>query len=450
MESRIAEKSRRSGFFYKLVPGSECEMLDRNQQTANSMKFLTQQALVLAMMATFSQAADFRIWTSSKGTSIEAQLLKYRDGVVKLVTKDPKEISLKVTDLSLADRQYLIEYAEAAGDVIFQGTPSIPELSYRKPKDFLTKLQDRLTFDGNSVLSFDLYETKHFVFAVGKGVRVTGIAETAEACWHGMAFQHFEFRENWGETRQLIVIPSESEQYAELGKYQVALLEKTGQEKYAAKVKLTWDKVAATGVTVPAESVEKLKLKEQAAVFNIKDPKRFRRKFDSFQTHVICGRLFGTQVGGVSSVSGVGYFSLSTGHAYYKEIQLTQKTETNLISADYGGDVATKSGFEDGSAWPRLLKKLVKKGKVKPGLLKTLAIQSPAAVTPENLVTMYSLSCYMQSTQKRIAAYAKLARLINTSDQIPDPTELVKIFGFDSIGDFEKDWIAFVVSKDFK
>ena len=139
---------------------------------------------------------------------------------------------------------------------------------------------------------------------------------------------------------------------------------------------------------VPSEDAEEFNLKERANVFNVKDTKRFRKKFDSFQAHVICGRLFGVQVGGVSSISGSGYFALATGHAYYKEIQLTKKTETNMISAEYGGDVATKSGFADGSDWPKILKKMVKKGKVKPNLVTILAIKGAVDLTPETLVTM--------------------------------------------------------------
>ena len=414
------------------------------------MKHLYKTTFILVASALFAQAADFRTWTSRKGSSIEAQLLQYKEGSVKLVTKEPKEMVWKVTDLSLADRQYLIEYADADSDVILKGDPSIPELAYRKPKSFLKKLDKKLTIGESSTLVFDLYETAHFVFAVGKGVRVTGISETAEACWHGMTFQHFEFRENWGTTRQLILIPGDESIYTELGKFEVAALEKVGKVDRAANVRLTWSKAGATSMGIPSEHTEEFNLKERANVFNVYDTKKFRRKFDSFQTHVICGRLFGVQVGGVSSISGSGYFALTTGHAYYKEIQLTKKTETNMISANYGGDVATKSGFADGSDWPKILKKMVKKGKVKPNLVMILAIKGSSDLTPESLVTMYSLSCYMQSSQKRISSYAKLVRFINTSDQIPDTTELVKIFGFETIIDFEKSWIEFVTSKDFK
>lgn len=414
------------------------------------MKYLFKTTLILILSAMLAQAADFRTWTSRRGTSIEAQLMAYKEGSVKLVTKEPKEMVLKVTDLCLADRQYLIDYANAAPDVVFKGDPSIPELAYRKPKSFLNKLEKKLTFGDSSTMVFDLYETEHFVFAVANGVKVTGVAETAEACWHGMAFQHYEFRENWGTTRQLVIIPGDDELYAELGKFEAAALTKVGRDEIAANVQLTWTKVGATSMGVPSESAEEFNLKERANVFNVKDKKRFRRKFDSFQTHVICGSLFGVQVGGVSSISGSGYFALSTGHAYYKEIQLTKKTETNMISSDYGGDIATKSGFADGSDWPKILKKMVKKGEIKPNLLSILGIESANGLTPENMVTMYSLSCYMQSTQPRIASYAKLVRLINTSDQIPETTEMVKIFGFDTIKDFEKSWVEFVTSKDFK
>jgi len=376
--------------------------------------------------------------------------MQYKDGSVKLVTKEPKEMVLKVTDLSLADRQYLIEYADAEADVILKGDPSIPELAYKKPKSFLTKLDKKLTMGESSTLSFDLHETEHFVFAVGKGVRATGIAETAEACWHGMAFQHFEFRENWGDTRQLILIPGDEDVYAELGKLAVAALIEVGQAERSDNVALTWNKVGATSMGVPSEEMEEFNLKSAANVFNIKDTKSLRRKFDSFQTHVICGRLFGVQVGGVSSISGSGYFALSAGHAYYKEIQLTKKTETNMISSAYGGEIATKSGFEDGSDWPKILKKMVKKGEVKPRLISILGIKNANELSPESMVTMYSLSCYMQSSQQHIASYAKLVRLINTSDQIPDTTQMVQIFGFKTIEDFEKSWVEFVTSKDFK
>ena len=414
------------------------------------MKHLLRITTILLTAASLIHAADFRIWTSRQGTSIEAQLLQYKEDSVKVVTKEPKELVLKVMDLSLADRQYLIDYAGAKPDVVLAGTLSIPEHNYRKPKSFVTKLDKQFGFGDSSSLALDLYETEHFLFAVGKGVRVTGVAETAEACWHGMAFQHFEFRENWGTTKLLVIIPGDKETYNELGKMEIAALKSVGQLEIADRIQLTWDKVGANSMGVSTENREEFKLKRRASIFNVDDTKRFRRKFDSFQTHVLAGDLFGIQVGGVSSISGSGYFALSTGHSYYKEIQLSKKTETNMIASDYEDGLVTKSGFEDGSGWAKILKKLVKKGELTPNLDSILGIKGANDLTPQNMVMMYSLAYYMQSTQSHISSYAKLIRLINTSDQIPETSEFVKIFGFDSVADFEKAWTEFVVSKDFK
>ena len=416
----------------------------------NFMSAIYNVFLVLLASAMVCQAADFRTWTSRRGSSVEAELVKYEEGVVKLRTKEPKEFVLKVQDLCLADRQYLVEHADADPEALFGGKLSVPEKDFKKPRPFLKKLDKQLSFGDASALTFDLYETEHFLFAVGKGVSVSGIAETAEACWYGMASQHLEFRANWGTSRLLVVIPGALDIYLELGLFVADALENDGKHEQAKVSQLTWDKVASTSMGVPLDVLEEFNLKKRATVFNVKDVKRFRSKFDSFQTHVLCARLYRQQTGEVSSKEGSGDYALRTGHAYYKEIQLTKKTRTNQISSDYGGDIATKSGFEDGSSWPKILRKMVKKGTIKPKLREMLGVQSANDLTPENLVTMYSLSYFMQSSPKRLAAYAKLVRLIRSEQRVPSAEDLVRIFGYETVSDFEKDWVAFIESRDFR
>jgi hypothetical protein len=413
------------------------------------MKFLIKLLLVSAVSTLFSSAADFRIWTSMKGSSIEAQILKYDNGVAFLTTKEPKEIQIKVVDLSLADRQYLIEFAQADKDLLLKGEPSIPEKAWRKPKDFIKKLEETLSLDGSED-GFELYETKHYLFAASRGVNPQGLAETAEACWHGMAFQHLEFIENWGTTRKLIIVPKDPEVYQAVGIYEQERLVAAGQNERAENLAEIWTRIGVGSIGVKEELMKKFNLKDRGMAFHTKDKKDFRKEWNSFQTHVICSDLLSEQLGGVSSISGNGYFALSRGHAFYKEIQLTKKTETNLINKDSGGDIGSKKGFADGTAWAKELRKLVKKGKVTPKLQQTLDLQGPTDLDPEKLVTMYALSCYLQSTQPRIAAYAKLCRRINTSDQVPATSELVKFFGFETVEAFEKDWVEFIKSRDFK
>ncbi|MFT5904680.1 MAG: hypothetical protein ACI9E1_000265 [Cryomorphaceae bacterium] len=413
------------------------------------MKLLIKSILLLAATALFSSAADFRIWTSLKGASIEAQILKFKDGTAYLTTKEPKEIQIKVSDLSLADRQYLIEFEQADKDLLLKGEPAVPEKAWRKPKDFIKKLEETLSLDGSED-GFELYETKHYLFAASKGINPQGLAETAEACWHGMAFQHLEFIENWGTTRKLIIVPKDPEVYKAVGKFEEERLIAAEQHDRARDVAALWSRLGVGSIGVSDALMTKYNLKDRGMAFHTKDRKDFRKEWHSFQTHVICSDLLSEQLGGVSSISGSGYFALSRGHAYYKEIQLTKKTMTHLISKNSGGDIGSKKGFNDGTAWAKLLSKEVKKGKVIPKLQQTLNLKSAADLDPEKLVTMYALSYYLQSTQPRIAAYAKLCRRINTSDQVPAASELVKFFGFETIEAFEKDWVEFIKSRDFK
>jgi|TARA_B110000908_G_scaffold75455_1_gene90860 hypothetical protein len=416
------------------------------------MKLLKKSILVLiisAASALFASAADFRTWTSKQGGSIEAQILKYDNGIVFLTTKEPKEIQIKVADLSLADRQYLIEFAQADKDLLMKGEPDVPEHQWRNPKDFIKKLEETLSLDGSED-GFELYQTKHYLFAASKGVNPQGVAETAEACWHGMAFQHLEFIENWGTTRKLIILPKDTEVYEAVGKYEKARLIDAGQGEAADNSAATWSRVGVGNIGVKEDVMKKHNLKDRGLAFNTKDKKDFRKDWHSFQTHVICSDLLSEQLGGVSRISGNGYFPITRGHSFYKEIQLTKKTMTNLLSKDSGGDIGSKKGFDDGTAWAKELQKLVKKDKIKLQLLQTLNLESPKDLDPVKLVTMYSLSYFMQSTQPRIAAYAKLCRRINTSDQVPAPSELVKFFGYETVDAFEKDWTEFVKSRDFK
>lgn len=399
--------------------------------------------------ATMIEAAEFRTWTSIKGTTVEAQFLKLDGEEVYLVTKQPSEIKLKAADLSLADRQYLVEFAQADKELIFKGDITVPEHEIKLPNDFLKEMEQILNFPGESDLSFKLHETEHFVFASNGKIRVKGLAETAEACWHGMAFQHMEFRANWGDEKMLVIVPDGQETYEALGEYQVNFLKKAGQQDAAMHTENVWDKVGSVNMFVPEGEAKDLNLMPRATVFHTRDSKAFRDEFVPFQTHVICSALYSFQLGGMSQVSGRGFFALQTGHAYYKEILLCKKTQTNLLSSGSEGEIASKSGFKDGRSWARTLRSLVKRGKVEPKLQEMLDLDVHK-LDPEKLVLMYSFSSYMQSTPKRIASYAKLTRQIHTSNQIPDTSEIARIFGFDSVEAFTKDWSDYIKSNDFR
>ena len=420
------------------------------------MKNIVRNIIAVACfsLASVSYGEDSRVWTSRAGTTVDASLTRFEADIVYLTTKERKEIKLPVTDLSLADRQYLVEFAKADEKILTQGELGVPEKEVRVDSKTFVKLEPKLVLSNDSSEGlFEQMQTEHFLIAYAGKVRPHAVAEMAESLWHGMAFYHMNFRKDWGDKRKVIFLCEDRDAYKWLGEWYGKILtdaatDQDGQMRVARHT-ATWDKVGGTSLSIPAEICTREKFHESAIVFNLKDGNDYKKVFTAFPTHCIAGALLQQQMGGYTG--GNGFFCVVTGHAYYKEIRLSGITETHLIDAGgSGGDeISTKSGFDDGTAWPRLLKSEVKRGKIKPNLLEVYTVDQDT-LNPAKLVLMYSFANYLQSTPQRVCAFSRLIRRVEANQAMPEPEELAKIYGFDSVEKMEADWVAYITGNDFK
>lgn len=397
-------------------------------------------------------AGEPRIWTSRKGSTLEAELLSADATSATLVTKDTKQIVLKIEDLSLADRQFLVEFGNADPKILVAGELGEPEKQVKIDSATIKKLKERtLKLGDESESLFDLTESEHFLVASAGKVNAEAVAETAERLWHGMAFQHMNFRRDWADKRMLIILAEDRPAYATLGKWYQQTLREAGQEDAASRAKVTWDKLGSTSIGIPEEMTKSHNLHSQAILFNVLEASRFKKAMGPFQIHTIAGALLTKQLGGVSSFGSEGYFAVTTGHSYFKEIALGGKSETQILSVEGSGndEINSKKGFEDGSSWVRGLKTAVRKGTVKVDLEPMLKWKLDG-LKPEQLVLIYSFDYYMQSSPQRLCAFASMVRRIESSNQIPPAVEIAKIFGFDSVQAFNADWELFIKEGNFK
>lgn len=392
-----------------------------------------------------------RIWTSRKGGTLEASLGGVQGEMVSLINKESKEIKLKIEDLSLADREHLVEFGGANAAIITGGKPGLVEKEVRIDTATFKKLDTRLSFPDGPSEGLELFETPHFLVATAGNVRPQAVAETAERMWAGMAFVHMDFRQDWGDKRMLILLLEDRSIYTAVGKWYSGLLTAANNMDAAAEVRTTWEKSGSTSIGLPDDMMEKHRLSESAIVFNVKEGNQYRKDMSPFVIHSIASKLLGKQLGGMTSFGGEGYFAVVTGHAFFKEISLGGKSETNLLSVEGTGkdEISSKSGFEDGTSWARTLKSLVRSGKVAVKLSPMLKWKA-SELTPERLVLIYSFANYMESDSKRLAAFAKMVRRIEASKQIPVPEEFAKLFGFESVEALETDWATFIKEGDFK
>jgi hypothetical protein len=372
-----------------------------------------------------------------------------------LVTPERREIKLRIEDLSLVDRQYLVEYGDASPKILSSSKLGVPEVDARDMTKEFERLKDKLELGADAKLHFEALKTTHFLVVTAGKIRPIKTAEIAERLWRGMAFQHINFREDWGDKRKLIFLVENDDAFGALGdwyKKHLETLSGDNMAKVAARTRLLWDELSSTAMYLPDELVKQRGLFETALVFNIRDnAKSYADVFSPFPTHSLASALLSQQMGGVADYADEGYFAIMTGHSYYKEIKLAKRTETIEIDVELNDndDITKAEGFQDGTSWAKTLREMVRKGKVKPNLEKMFEWEQKD-LTPEGLVLIYSFGYYLQSTPERMNAFAQLVRRIEYSAAVPVPIEIAKIFGFKTAAEFEGDWIQFIRSQKFK
>ena len=415
------------------------------------MKRFVVCAVLVNMCLSPLHAAEMRTWMSRKGGTMEAELGSVQGDSVTLINKESKSISFKIEDLSLADRQHLVEVGGAPESIIASGKPGLVEKEARIDTSAFKRLDNKLIFPDGPSDGAELLETPHFLIATAGNIRPQAVAETAERLWHGMAFQHMNFRQDWADKRMLVLLVEDEAFYADLGKWYSASLAKENQQDAARNATAIWSKGGSMSIHLPDDLCTKYNILNSAKIFKIKEAGNFRKPLSPFPTHSLAGDLLHIQMGGVSSYGSEGYFAITTGHAYFKEISLGGKSETSIMSVTGTGndEISSKRGFEDGTSWARTLRPLVRSGKVKIELAPMLTWKLEG-LDAEKLVVIYSFAYYMQSDSRRLAAFAKMIRRVESSNQIPSPEEIAKIFGFETVAAFETDWATFIKEGDFK
>ncbi len=409
-----------------------------------------------ALLCCPASAAEERVWTSRKGADVTAQLLRVEGDEAVLITPQLRTITLRIEDLSLVDRLYLVEYGGADQNVVTKSEVGVPEKDARDMSKTFERVKERFVLGTDDDLQYDMLKTEHFYVITQGKIRPMDVAEVAERLWRGMVFQHVNFREDWGARRKLIFLVEDKKAYAKLGDwYKAHLLTLEGEHMrdVAIRARLLWEESSSQSIYMPDSIVEKLNIFGTAKAFQIGDTKNsYTEVFGAFPTHSLSGTLLSEFIGGIADYAEDGAMALRIGHAYYKEIKLAGHTETSLLDAEvYDQDEIVKAkGFDDGTKWAKTLRELVRKGKVEPNLEKLLGWREVKDLTPESIVLSYSFAYYLQSTPERLNSFANMIRRVQYDGAMPISLELAKLYGFKTAKEFETDWIEFIKSQDFK
>lgn len=90
---------------------------------------------ILVLSAPSTQGADIRIWTSTVGSQVEAELISYNQATesVRLRASSGRIIDLKITQLSEADRDFVRKWSSKPATIPAATADSLPHLRLSLP-----------------------------------------------------------------------------------------------------------------------------------------------------------------------------------------------------------------------------------------------------------------------------------------------------------------------------
>lgn len=417
-------------------------------------------ALAAVVFTSTASALEPRTWIVLDGRSFEATLQTVTGSLVSLLDNTGRKIQLDKSFLSIGDNAYI---AENFPDVKkgFSASQAVA-----MPQPAKTAKIDPKTFVASAetvslpTTSFEVMETPHFKVMYQKPLKPQDVCELAERMWFDAAYTHSTFTQKFvnGQKFAIFLAPDDSI-YEAIGGWYADLLREAGRAEDSARVAASWPQSASGNLQLPADIAKKYNIHDVARVFRAyrKDsrpnakPELIRGVWTPFFVHCLADDMLSLQAPGTSSFGSKGFFAISAGHAYYKEVFLTGKSETSMLRAQShtGRDVSSTRGFDDARQWAGEVKKAVRKGELQ-ATFEFINGLTREGVDVKGNALAYAWARYLQSSLPRLIAFNKLIERIGTSRQVPDPDDFAKFYGFNTGAEMEADFQKWIQSTDFR
>jgi hypothetical protein len=425
------------------------------KSTFMRVKFLASAVLVAGLLAPVLSAQESKLWTLRREGTFKGTFQDYRNQAVVLLREDTQQkIEAKVEDLSLVDRQHLIQSGRAAEDILFLGKPEFVEKDLQVNKAEIKATKQDLDFGGTLLKGYEIADSPRFFVAAAGKVKPEPTIEMLERVWHAMAFNHIGFRDSWGMQRMPLLLVQDPSAYREVIDWYLQAIRRSNPE---AMLPPNWVQAKEKGpdggagnMGITGQISQQYNIRAPLVVFGVSDVGAFKESMEP-------GRLFKAHIDLMNHYLGqAGNGAFSNGQAYYRTQQLTGVAAAWLVSIEGTSGVAKTIQVFKGS-WAKGLQKAVKSGKIEDPKSDFKVALAPMLrwrldeLGPERLGLMYSLASYAHSNQKRLVAYSRLLEAARVAGKAPGSADIAKAFGFETAEAFQSDWTSFITeSPDFK
>jgi hypothetical protein len=426
-----------------------------------SLRLSTLAALSLALLclpARNCSALEIRTWLTIDGKMFDAELVRPLGDQVELKDKDGRLTKVAKSSLSFGDLDYIKENSppDKTAPTLGGAKPKLPNPAKDIKVDTKAFKKEAGDFKINN-RTYRVCETPHFKVMYLKPADPMGVAELAERLWVDTASFHSTFIPKWHNRKMGIIIVNDKEAYDDVGSWFADMLNAAGNKDEAEKTRITWPQTASGGVGMPAKQADEQGIFSHLRVFrgyrtmqkkdtngNIVETKDELLKgvWIPFMTNMLAADMLSIQAGSGGAASKDGVFLVINGHAYYKEILLTGRSETNLAQTKGSGKEYTSSGgFQTDKSWAPEIRKMMKKGgEWTPNLPELMVTKFNDAKT-KDIAFSYAFARFLQSSPAYLSNFNKMCQKMDVAKQVPSLEEIASIYGFADTNALQKAWV---------
>lgn len=426
---------------------------------------------------------EMRTWTSSSGSTVEAELVEILGDMVILKTVDGVTKRILLSKLSPEDQKAARTQSERKADAPAAAKPLAANAA--KPKDGGIRQMGSVTVAG---LKFDRVQSAHFI-ALGCNTDPRILARNAETVWDETAVILGDFKDMWvdGETpvKMAVFSVATTRDYMAFQKWYAEQLRKDGDDEEADAVEFMWKHTGAYSLKLNEYTMEMTgATTPMSKIINDENNRNLNQPVTPFRTHVMACRLMDFYCKGSISEP----FWLESGYGYHTEIRLCRRTDTHKL--DYnkygtdgddqykpGGDEEYKSGgdggqgaagggrgrampisvnygkhFKDGAKWVQIVKDMMrtKKPDVPKGDIGKVMDATISNLTPELCGYVFAFTRFLLSDPINYPKYDKLMKQAAKSGGTITPRDIADAYGYKDEAALQEAWHEFMKGNDFR
>ncbi len=395
--------------------------------------------LTAALATSVAPTAAARQWTSTDGRVIEADFVSRQNNSVVLKLKDGREVPVELEKLSAEDQEFAKNQAPSAPATgAGKKTPGFNDVNLDK-KAWVMRPQPETFGITGMVLSQQL-ETPHFLVTAGPKMKPALMQVHAESCerlYTQISRDLPGLDEKFMDRKMTVWLAVDKEELALMGKCLQGLDVRCQ----------SWGEFTIVSASFPSDLADAKKILSRARGFNTSYEATDQRNILwPKRIHFMAATMISTYGHNEYQMQGRSFGMFNLSYSYFLEYDISGKVETKVKFTNAAANV---EGFKNPRGWAVAVKRILSNTPLKPGLQRFLTLD-PSEAEPMDVGAGFGLMQFIFRDPGRLAGINKVLENARKEQTPPTAAEFAATMGFASVEEFDRQWLEFLKSDQFK